>query len=130
MNGVRRDLPSSLSIYLPAGTHPSWLISPETLVNSKIIFSSLDPISSLETKAVILFIFLSSSVLSDHSPLDCLFFFINKTKTYQTTLPQQDTVVLTIIHFLPASARPPALFFGGGLLFRAKPLDNIIFTQY
>ena len=55
----------------------------------------------------------------------CFFFMINRTKMYQTTLPQ-DTVVLTIIHFLPASA--PPLFFW--LLFRAKPLDNIIFTQY
>lgn len=42
----------------------------------------------------------------------CFFFFINKTKTYQTTLSQQDTVVLNIIHFLPASARlPPDFFF-------------------
>ena len=39
----------------------------------------------------------------------CVFFVINKTKTYQTTLPQQDTAVLTILLFLPAYA--PFFFF-------------------
>lgn len=64
-------------------------------------------------------------MLSDHSPLDCLL-FINKTKTYQTILPQQDTVVLTIIHFLPAYP-PPPLFICRGAFFLWANLLTILF---
>lgn len=138
MHAIRRDLPPPLSTYLPAGAHALWVLSPGTPVDSKTITSSVDPISSLQSKAVTLFIFLSSSVLSDCSPLDwsiwlaylwLLFLLYDKPKqTHQTAPPPQNTRLNH--HTFPSSFCPSSFFvLLLLLLFRAKPLEAIIFIQ-